>query len=224
MSWLAESQANNLEQTYINTFLDVSGNIIHRKGYLTVLDGDVSFNNGDLYVGGNITANYPDNSIPASAINGEVAAAPSFNGAVAMNDDLTVSKRLFVIGEATAPTIDDNADSTDHIATTAFVQSVISTLDAGPMATNIANNTTAITSEETRATDAESTLQTNITNNTTAITSEETRATTAESALQTNIDAVVSSLSLDGLSDVKSGGDDFTNSLLIGSTTTGLAL
>jgi trimeric autotransporter adhesin len=221
MSWLAESEANNLERTYINTFLDVNGNIINRTGYLTVLDGDVSFNNGNLYVGGNITGNYLDKSIPASAIDGQVDTAPNFNGAVAMNDDLTVSKRLFVIGEATAPTIDDNADSTDHIATTAFVQSVISTLDAGPMATNIANNTTAITSEETRATDAETVLQTNIDTNATAITSEVTRANAAETALQTNIDAVVSSLSLDGLSDVKSGGDDFTNSLLIGSTTTG---
>jgi hypothetical protein len=194
MSWLAESEANNLERTYINTFLDVSGNIIHRKGYLTVLDGDVSFNNGNLYVGGNITGNYLDKSIPASAIDGQVDAAPNFNGNVQMNgnliveEDLLVKKNIDINGIATAPTIVDNADNTNNIATTAFVQAVISTLDAGPMATNIANNTTAITNEETRATAAETALQTNIDTNSTAITSEETRATAAETALQTNID------------------------------------
>ena len=169
MSWPDQIEANNLDRTYIKTLLDVSGNIIIRKGNLTVLDGDVSFNTGNLYVGGdvniigNITATYPNNSIPASAINGQVAATPNFTGAVFMNDDLTVSKKLFVNevninGKATALTINDTADDTTNIATTAFVQAVVATVD----------------------------------------------------------------LDLDGLSDVKYGGNNFTNSLLIGSTTTGI--
>ena len=94
MSWASEIEANNLDQTYITKFLDVSGNIIHRTGYLTVLDGDVSFNTGNLYVGGNITGNYLDNSIPASAINGQVEATPNFNGDVVMNGNLTVENKI----------------------------------------------------------------------------------------------------------------------------------
>ena len=96
MSWASEIEANNLDQTYIKDFLDVKGNIINRTGYLTVLDGDVSFNTGNLYVGGdvdiigNITGNYPDNSIPAAAINGQVEATPNFNGDVQMNGNLDI--------------------------------------------------------------------------------------------------------------------------------------
>ena len=100
MSWASETEANNLDQTYIKDFLDVKGNIINRTGYLTVLDGDVSFNTGNLYVGGdvdiigNITGNYPDNSIPATAINGQVEATPNFNGDVAMDGNLTVANKI----------------------------------------------------------------------------------------------------------------------------------
>ena len=100
MSWASETEANNLDQTYIKDFLDVSGNIINRKGYLTVLDGDVSFNTGNLYVGGNvdiignITGTYPNGSIPAAAINGQVEATPNFNGDVAMDGNLTVANKI----------------------------------------------------------------------------------------------------------------------------------
>jgi len=56
----AFNDANNLEQTYIAGFLDVSGTIKHRSGDLNVMDGNlivssgnVSLNNGNLYLGGN---------------------------------------------------------------------------------------------------------------------------------------------------------------------------
>ena len=45
MSWLATNDANNLEQTYIEGFLDVSGgNIINRKGNVSVMDGNLDVN------------------------------------------------------------------------------------------------------------------------------------------------------------------------------------
>ena len=48
MSWLATTDANNLEQTYIQGFLDVSGgNMINRNGNLSVLDGTMDVN-GDV--------------------------------------------------------------------------------------------------------------------------------------------------------------------------------
>ena len=56
--------ANNLEQTYIAGFLDVSGTINHRSGDLTVMTGnvivhagDAHFTSGNLYVGGNVSVN-----------------------------------------------------------------------------------------------------------------------------------------------------------------------
>jgi len=118
MSWASEIEANNLDQTYITNFLDVSGNIINRTGHLTVLDGDVSFNTGNLYVGGdvdiigNITGNYPDNSIPAAAINGQVEATPNFNGDVVMNGNLTVEDKLLYSNVYS--TVDDLPDASTY--------------------------------------------------------------------------------------------------------------
>ena len=64
MVWPATNDANNLEQTYINGFLDVSGDIIHRSNDVTIMDGkllvgsgDVSLNSGNLYVAGNVSIN-----------------------------------------------------------------------------------------------------------------------------------------------------------------------
>jgi len=58
------NNANNLEQTYITGFLDVSGHINHRTGDLNVMDGNVvvhagnaNFNSGNLYVDGNVSVN-----------------------------------------------------------------------------------------------------------------------------------------------------------------------
>ena len=58
------NNANNLEQTYIKGFLDISGTINNFNGDLRVMDGnlivragDVSLDNGKLYVSGNVSAN-----------------------------------------------------------------------------------------------------------------------------------------------------------------------
>ena len=171
---------------------------------------------------------------------------------------------------ATAPTVNGTADNTNNIATTAFVQAVVATVDAGSMSTSISNKANidspvltgipeAPTADNTTDTDQIATtkfVQERITTiiggapaaldtlnelanalgsddnfagtiatavgvNKTAIETEEARAIAAEGTLQTNINAVSGNLSLNGLSDVKSGGDDFANSLLIGTTTTG---
>ena len=60
----AFNNANNLEQTYIAGFLDVSGNINHRSRDLTAMDGNlivssgnVSLNSGNLYMGSNVSIN-----------------------------------------------------------------------------------------------------------------------------------------------------------------------
>ena len=55
------------------------------------------------------------------------------------NGEVQIPGSLVVQGTATAPTVSGTADSTDNIATTAFVQAVVATVDAGSMATDIAN-------------------------------------------------------------------------------------
>jgi len=114
MSWLQETEANNLERTYIQGFLDVSGgNIINRNGNLSILQGTmdvsgaVAFNsrldvggdvslNGDLTVAGDFNAQYPDNSIPAAAIDGQVEATPNFSGDVDFQSNVDISDNLTV--------------------------------------------------------------------------------------------------------------------------------
>ena len=122
MSWLATTDANNLEQTYIQGFLDVSGgDIINRNGNLSVLDGtmdvsgdvtfdsklsvggDVSFNGTTIDICGNLYAQYPANSIPAAAINGQVEATPNFADDVAFQSNVTVALKA-AIGSTTLPT------------------------------------------------------------------------------------------------------------------------
>jgi hypothetical protein len=127
MAWLATTEANNLEQTYIQGFLDISGgNIINRHDNLSILQGTmdvsgaVAFNsrldvggdvslNGDLTVAGDFNAQYPDNSIPAAAIDGQVEATPNFAGDVDFQSNVDISDNLTVrnkvaIGSTTLPT------------------------------------------------------------------------------------------------------------------------
>jgi hypothetical protein len=90
MSWPVDSNANNLEQTNIKGFLDISGgDIINRTGNLSVLDGtmdvsgDVSMNS-KLSVGGDVSLNG----------NVEIAAGKTFNtgnGASSLGGSLTVA-------------------------------------------------------------------------------------------------------------------------------------
>ena len=58
MSWLETDAANNLEQTYINGFLDVSGgNIINRNGNIIAISGDINAETGNLNIGGDVSKN-----------------------------------------------------------------------------------------------------------------------------------------------------------------------
>jgi len=63
----------------------------------------------------------------------------------------------------------------------------VSSSTIGTLPTSIAANTSSITAEITRATNAESALDTRVTSNTSSITAEITRATNAESALDTRV-------------------------------------
>ena len=90
MGWLDLSNVSNIfRQSYVNGFLDVSRTLIVR--------GDASFNNnlfvaGDVSFNGNLRANYPDSTIPPSAIIGGVSTGIFIN-------DISASKRMFVAGD-----------------------------------------------------------------------------------------------------------------------------
>jgi hypothetical protein len=119
MVWPATNDANNLEQTYVMGFLDVSGDIIQRSGNLTVMDGnllvnagDVSFNTGKLYVAGNVSMN--SNMIVAGATkvthiatsgNIDIGGATTLDGtltctnATAFNDNVSITNNnAFIVG------------------------------------------------------------------------------------------------------------------------------
>ena len=134
MAWLATDNANNLEQTYITGFLDVSGTINHRSGDLNVMDGnlivrmgDVSLNNGNLYVGGNVVLNSNLNVSGATTLGRvsvsqtmDVSGATTLVGALAIsgltsfNDNVSVSgNKTFTVGTgATAMGGDATLNST----------------------------------------------------------------------------------------------------------------
>ena len=119
MVWPATNDANNLEQTYVMGFLDVSGDIIQRSGNLTVMDGnllvnagDVSFNTGKLYVAGNVSMN--SNMMVAGATkvthiaasgNMDVGGATTLDGtltvanATVFNDNVSIANNnAFIVG------------------------------------------------------------------------------------------------------------------------------
>ena len=179
MSWPSTTDANNLEQTFIQGFLDVSGgNMINRNGNLSVLDGtmdvsgdvsfnsnlsvggDVSFNGTTIDICGNLYAQYPENSIPASAILGQVEATPNFAGDVAFQSTVTIATKA-AIGSTTLPTGDTALHVTGDIDFTGLLK-------------------------------------------------------------KGGVEYVSGATSLDGLSDAKVGGTNFSNSMLLGTTTTGV--
>jgi len=95
----AFNDANNLEQTYITGFLDVSGTINHRTGDLNVMDGNlivssgnVSLNNGNLYVGGNGVLN-SNLAVSESTTLGRLSVSNNMDvsGASALNSALAIS-------------------------------------------------------------------------------------------------------------------------------------
>ena len=179
MSWPSTTDANNLEQTFIQGFLDISGgDIINRKGDLSILDGtmdvtgdvsfnsklsvggDVSFNGTTIDICGNLYAQYPDDSIPAAAIFGQVEATPNFVGDVAFQSDVTIATKA-AIGSTVIPT---DADTALHVTGDIDFTGLLK---------------------------------------------------------KGGVEYVSGATSLDGLSDAKVGGDDFANSMLLGTTTTG---
>lgn len=126
-NWLdASSSSNRHQQTYIKGFLDISGgNLILRNNNFYLLKGDASLNgrllvNGDTSLNGNLTiqkdltlfgrllANYADNSIPVSAIQGGIPSADGkFSIDISLNERLLVQKdaslnaNLYVKGKTT---------------------------------------------------------------------------------------------------------------------------
>ena len=90
MGWLDLSNVSNIfRQSYVNGFLDVSRTLIVR--------GDASLNGnlfiaGDVSLNGNLRANYPNSSIPPSAIIGGVSTGIFIN-------DISASKRMVVAGD-----------------------------------------------------------------------------------------------------------------------------
>jgi predicted acyltransferase (DUF342 family) len=102
----------------LNQDLYVAGNVTINKNVivtrdLTVLD--------DMTVTSNFTAkngltveagivSFPNASISANAITGLGDVTPNFAGAVTMNDDLTVGKRLFITGKSTLDNTDINGN------------------------------------------------------------------------------------------------------------------
>jgi len=123
------NDANNLEQTYITGFLDVSGTINNRSGDLNVMDGnlivssgDADFNNGNLYVGGNVVLNSNLNVSGATTLGRvsvsqtiDVSGATTLVGGLTItditsfNDNVTVSgNKTFTVGSG-ATTMGGNA-------------------------------------------------------------------------------------------------------------------
>ena len=108
MSWLATTDANNLEQTYIQGFLDVSGgNITNRHHNLSILQGtmdvsgavafnsrldvggDVSLNGTTIDICGNLYAQYPNNSIPLSGLSDVIAGGAEFTDSLLIGSTTT---------------------------------------------------------------------------------------------------------------------------------------
>ena len=130
MAWLATDNANNLEQTYITGFLDVSGSINHRNGDLNVIDGNllvtsgnVSLNNGNLYVGGNGVIN-SGLAVSGSTTLGrvsvsnnmDVSGATNLVGALAISGLTSFNNNVSVSGNKTF-TVGTGATTMDGTAT-----------------------------------------------------------------------------------------------------------
>ena len=138
MSWPSTTDANNLEQTYIKGFLDVSGgNIINRKGNLSVLDGtmdvsgDVTFDsklsvggdvslcstggvNARVDICGNLYAQYDTEnpSIPAGAIIGLGNVTPNFTGPVKFEDKVGINTTVIPDANSAALDVSGNINFT----------------------------------------------------------------------------------------------------------------
>ena len=104
MSWAGYNTsiaANRYKQMFITNYLDISGDLL-------VNSGDVSFNNGNLYVTGNVGIGMVANSGYELDVAGDVRnngnlfvmRDMSLNGNLTMGSDMTINKRLFTVGDA----------------------------------------------------------------------------------------------------------------------------
>jgi len=114
-NFAAFNDANNLEQTYIAGFLDVSGEVIHRTRDLTVMDGNVlvssgnvSLNSGNLYVGGNgivnsgLMVNGPTTlQQMVASTNIDVSGATRLDGAVTVSGLTTFNNNVGIANNKT---------------------------------------------------------------------------------------------------------------------------
>jgi hypothetical protein len=161
MAWPAINDANNLEQTYINGFLDVSGDIIHRSNDVTIMDGnllvdsgDISFNSGNLYVAGNVSINSNMMVTGETALTNLVTlGALDVSGATTLDSTLTVAgatilnnvtrivdNSIFAVGTGTT-TMGGNVSMNSQLSVTGDV-SMNSTLQVVG-ATSLKNTTVA---------------------------------------------------------------------------------
>jgi hypothetical protein len=103
MSWAGYNTsiaANRYKQMFITNYLDISGDLL-------VNSGDVSFNNGNLYVAGNVGIGMVANSGYELDVAGDVRNNGnlfvmrdiSLNGNLTIGSDVTMNKRLFTVGD-----------------------------------------------------------------------------------------------------------------------------
>ena len=104
MSWAGYNTlnvANRYQQMFITNYLDISGRLL-------VNSGDVSFNNGNLYVAGNVGIGMVANSGYELDVMGDIRSAGnlvvlrdvSLNSRLVVGSDITTNKRLFTVGDA----------------------------------------------------------------------------------------------------------------------------
>ena len=108
-TWFDSSvNSNILRKTYINGFLDISNSLIARDTLYVVGNTDIC---GDFY------AQYPNESIPVSAIIGRGPTGPAgpagSSGTADLNSDLNLNANLSVTGE-----VDINNEGTYNITYT----------------------------------------------------------------------------------------------------------
>ena len=89
--------------------LTVNGNIMVNDSLFVTENSNFD---KDVTISGNLTANYTDNSIPSSAINGGVLSADTFSNDVIFGKNLTVTQNLIVDKDVT---IKDDATITDNL-------------------------------------------------------------------------------------------------------------
>jgi len=145
-------------------------------------------------------AGVADNSITSAKINGAIAIAKGGTGATTAagartNLGLVVGTDVMSATATTTLTGDVTGSGNGSFATTVNSVGGVSSSTIATLPTRVNANTTSITAEITRATNAEAALDTRVTSNTTSITAEITRATNAEAALDTRVTSNTTSIS-----------------------------